>query len=161
MGRTIRLTVIIMISSLIVSCVVKSSRRGLGTTQTLKIQDIRVAEGADKTIVEIEGEGLMLFTSFHLSDPDRLILEISEVDLDKYRDVIKFSEGPIESITPIVMENINVSRLEFILSGQVKTDVRPEGLNIVVEATQLGGMGDLKTGRPKMHSLKRRWRPMK
>jgi len=139
MGRMVRFMMIVLISSVILSCVVKTSRRGLGTSRTLRIQDIRVAEGADKTIVEIEGEGLMLFTSFRLSDPDRLILEISEVDLGKYRDEIKFTEGPIESIIPIPMENIHLSRLEFKLAGEVKTDVRPEGLNIVVEVTQLGG----------------------
>ncbi len=141
-GDGVRFTVMVLISSLLFSCVVKSPRKGAGTTQSLKIQDIRVAEGADKTIVEIEGEGLMLFTSFQLSDPDRLILEISEVSLGKYRNEIKLTEGPVRSILPIPMDNIYVSRLEFELDDNVKTDVRPEGLNVVVEVTKIDDGAD-------------------
>jgi len=141
-GNSMRFIVIFFIANLLSACAVKSSRSSGATSTSLKIQDIRVAEGVDKTIVEIEGEGLMLFTSFQLSDPDRLILEISEVDLGKYRNEIKLAEGPVHAIIPIPMNNIFVSRLEFELADHVKTDVRPEGLNIVVEVTQLDdGMG--------------------
>jgi len=111
-------------------------------SRPLNIQDIRVAEGSDKTIVEVEGEGLMLFTTFRLTSPDRLVLEISEVGLGKYHDEIKLREGPINAIVPVPSGDIHVSRLEFQLSGAVRTDVRPEGLNIVVEVTQLNGQGE-------------------
>ncbi|MFQ5596833.1 MAG: AMIN domain-containing protein [Nitrospiria bacterium] len=139
MAQMVRLTTIFLVSAVLLSCVVKSPRRGMETSRQLKIQDIRIAEGSDKTIVEIEGEGLMLFTSFHLSDPERLVLEISDVDLGKYRDKIKLAEGPVRSIMPIPRGDILVSRLEFEVVNEVKTVVRPEGLNIVVEVTQLDG----------------------
>jgi len=114
-------------------------------SRPLNIQDIRVAEGIDKTIVEVEGEGLMLFTTFRLTSPDRLVLEISEVGLGKYQDEINMSEGPIRSIVPVPSGDSHVSRLEFLLSGTARTDVRPEGLNIVVEVTQLEGKGGERT----------------
>ncbi len=141
-SQLMRLATILVISSVLASCVVKTTNRRVGA-RPLNIQDIRVAEGNDKTIVEVEGEGLMLFTSFRLTSPDRLVLEISEVGLGKYHDKINLNEGPIHSIIPVPSGDIHVSRIEFQLSGKVRTDVRPEGLNIVVEVTQLeGGVGD-------------------
>lgn len=145
-AHMVRLTVITLVVSTVLSCVVKTSRQGTDTARQLEIKDIRIAEGTDKTIVEIEGEGLMLFTSFNISDPERLVLELSEIDLGKYRDEIKLSEGPILAITPIPRGDILISRLEFELHGEVETLVRPEGLNIVVEVTKLGGGPDRLTG---------------
>lgn len=140
MAQLMRFMMMVLITSLLSSCVVKTTNRRVGS-RPLNIQDIRVAEGSDKTIVEVEGEGLMLFTTFRLTAPDRLVLEISEVGLGKYHDEIAINEGPIHSILPVPSGDIHVSRLEFLLSGPVRTDVRPEGLNIIVEVTQLDGKG--------------------
>lgn len=137
-SQLMRFASILLIPSVLLSCVVKTTNRTVGS-RPLNIQDIRVAEGSDKTIVEVEGEGLMLFTTFRLTSPDRLVLEISEVGLGKYHDEINLSEGPIHSIVPVPSGDIHVSRIEFRLSGKVSTNVRPEGLNIVVEVTQLEG----------------------
>ncbi len=140
MVQWMRFVVMLLMTSVLSSCVVKTTNRRVGS-RPLNIQDIRVAEGSDKTIVEVEGEGLMLFTTFRLTSPDRLVLEISEVGLGKYHDEINLNEGPIHSIVPVPSGDIHVSRLEFQLSGSVRTDVRPEGLNIVVEVTQLDREG--------------------
>ena len=72
LGRLITIT---LLPVLVGACTVKTSRRTIGASDPIKIQDIRVAEGVDKTIIELESEEPILYTSFRLSDPDRLAIE--------------------------------------------------------------------------------------
>lgn len=99
--------------------------------------DIRVTEGKGKTIVELEGEEPMIYTTFRLSDPDRLVIDMAGVDLSRFSNEIKMDSGPIRAIRLGSGGGSNVARLEFELSGVVEADVRTEGLNLVVEVTQV------------------------
>lgn len=137
LSRLVVTTVIPIILGLTLSCSVKTTRRTIGSPDPIKIQDIRVAEGIDKTIIELESEEPILYTSFRLSDPDRLVIEMADVTFGQYEDKISVKEGPVRAITLSSSEVLDVSRLEFELNGLVKTDVRPEGLNIVIEVTRM------------------------
>lgn len=138
-----RLITITVLSGFMWSCTIKTTQRGIGAPDPIKIQDIRVAEGVDKTIIELESEEPILYTSFRLSDPDRLVIEMADVTFGQYQDEIKVSSGPVRSIMLASSGELDVSRLEFELSGLVKTEVRPDGLNIVVEVTRLEKMTGL------------------
>lgn len=138
-----RLIILTLISALTGSCTVKTTRRAINSPDPIKIQDIRVAEGVDKTIIELESEEPILYTSFRLSDPDRLVIEMADVTFGQYQDEIKVSEGPVRSIMLASSGELDVSRIEFELNGLVKTEVRPDGLNIVVEVTRLEKMTGL------------------
>lgn len=135
--RLVQVMIITLILGLTLSCAVKTTRRGISAPDPIKIQDIRVAEGVDKTIIELESEQPILYTSFRLSDPDRLVIEMADVTFGQYQDEIKVSEGPVRSIMLASSGELDVSRLEFLLNGLVKTEVRPDGLNIVIEVTRL------------------------
>ncbi len=135
-----RLITITVLSSFTWSCTIKTTQRTIGAPDPIKIQDIRVAEGVDKTIIELESEEPILYTSFRLSDPDRLVIEMADVTFGQYQDEIKVSSGPVRSIMLASSGELDVSRLEFELNGLVKTEVRPDGLNIVVEVTRLEKM---------------------
>lgn len=140
MTRLITITVLL---GFMWSCTIKTTQRGIGAPDPIKIQDIRVAEGVDKTIIELESEEPILYTSFRLSDPDRLVIEMADVTFGQYQDKIKVSSGPVRSIILASSGELDVSRLEFELSGLVKTEVRPDGLNIIVEVTRLEKMTGL------------------
>ncbi|GEM_PF-5729075 len=135
-----RLMLIVLISGLTGACTVKTTRRALSAPDPIKIQDIRIADGVDKTIIELESEEPILYTSFRLSDPDRLVIEMADVTFGQYQDEIKISEGPVRSIMLASSGELDVSRIEFELNGLAKTEVRPDGLNIVVEVTRLEKM---------------------
>ncbi|GEM_PF-169417 len=135
--RVAQLMTIAALSGLVVSCGLQRQGDGLKLPPAAMIQDVRITEGTEKTIVEIEGEEPMIYTTFRLSDPDRLIIDMAEVDLSRFADEIQVENGPIRAIRPGSGGGSNVSRLEFELSGVVETDVRTEGLNLVVEVTQV------------------------
>ncbi len=138
-----RLITLTALSGFMWSCTIKTTGRTIGAPDPIKIQDIRVAEGVDKTIIELESEEPILYTSFRLSDPDRLVIEMADVTFGQYQDEIKVSSGPVRSIMLASSGELDVSRLEFELNGLVKTEVRPDGLNIVVEVTRLEKMTGL------------------
>ena len=135
-GHTIRFTALILFSCFFFSCTVKTSRRKIDSPHLAKIHDIRIAEGLNKTIIEIEADEPLLYTSFRLSNPDRLVVEMAEVSLGQFGKDVKIEEGPIRAIHPSPSGELDVTRLEFELSGPVKTDIHPDGLSIVVEVTR-------------------------
>ncbi len=126
-----------VLSGLILSCGLQRQGESLQLPPVAMVQDIRVSEGIEKTIVEVEGEEPMIYTTFRLSDPERLVIDMAEVDLSRFAQEIHLDNGPIRAIRPGSGGGSNVSRLEFELSGVVETDVRTEGLNLVVEVTQV------------------------
>jgi len=137
-GHRLRFAAVVLVSCFFFSCMVKTSRNQAGESRLAKIHDIRIAEGRNKTIIEIEADEPLLYTSFRLSNPDRLVIEMAEVALGEFDHEVQIKEGPIRSLRPSPSGESDVTRLEFELSGSVKTDIRPDGLSIVVEATQQG-----------------------
>lgn len=135
--RFAQFIMMMVLSGLLVSCGLKRQGDGLQLPPAAMIQDVRVTEGSEKTIVEVEAEEPMIYTTFRLSDPDRLVIDMAEVDLSRFSNEIQVESGPIRAIRPASGGGSNVSRLEFELSGVVETDVRTEGLNLVVEVTQI------------------------
>ncbi len=100
-------------------------------------QNIRVLEGVEETVIEILSDRPILHTSFRLSEPDRLVLEMANMTLGSFHDVIRMSKGPVLSIKSVPSKELNISRLEIRLSGRVKTNVYSEDTKIVVETIQL------------------------
>lgn len=135
-----RLAPIVMIpvlSVFILSCGFQIREQNPQFAPAAMVLDIRVTEGKGKTIVELEGEEPMIYTTFRLSDPDRLVIDMAGVDLSRFSNGIQMDQGPIRAIRPGSGGGSNVARLEFELSGVVEADVRTEGLNLVVEVTQV------------------------
>ncbi|MFQ5543724.1 MAG: type IV pilus secretin PilQ [Nitrospiria bacterium] len=135
--KIIRFIIIALVSSTALSCSVKSPQMNIDSSVEAKIVDIRITETDGKTIVEVEGEKPLIYTTFRLSEPDRLIVDMASVSLAQFTDEIKIEQGPIKAVRPAVGDATNVSRLEFALSGLVETEVKTINGNLVVEATQL------------------------
>ncbi|MFQ5587868.1 MAG: type IV pilus secretin PilQ [Nitrospiria bacterium] len=138
-ARFTQIVMIIALSGLTLSCSVKKVEQEVSPRPVVVIQDIYVAEGTDQTVVEIESEAPMIYATFRLSDPDRLVVDIADASLDRFSEEIVIEEGPVRVIRPGKGGGPNSSRLEFELSGDVETDVRTEDLTLVVEVTQVGG----------------------
>jgi len=132
-GHAFRYAIIILFSSLILSCGVKSLQ--LNETFQTEIQNIDITEGSGETVVVVEGQEPMIYTTFRLHNPDRLVIDMAEVGLGQYQDEIVIEKGPIRSIYPKVGERSRVSRLEFELTEGAEANVRTEGLSLIVQAS--------------------------
>ncbi|HIE65433.1 MAG: type IV pilus secretin PilQ [Nitrospira sp.] len=136
-GHAFRYAIIILFSSLALSCGVKNLQ--VNETFQTEIQHIDISEGTGETIVILEGQEPMIYTTFRLHNPDRLVIDMAEVGLGQYQDEIVLEKGPIRSIRPKVGERSRVSRLEFELTGGAETNVRTEGLKLIVQVSLPAG----------------------
>ncbi|MFQ5597714.1 MAG: type IV pilus secretin PilQ [Nitrospiria bacterium] len=138
-GQKIRVAVMAVISGFILSCTVKGPSTEIDASPSTEIQEIRVVERDGKKVIEIEGEEPMIYTTFHLADPDRLVIDMAGVSLGKFNEDIQIEEGPVRAIRPSTGGGDNVARLELLLADSAEADVRTEGLSLVVEATPTEG----------------------
>ncbi|MEK7286841.1 MAG: type IV pilus secretin PilQ [Nitrospirota bacterium] len=119
---------------LMASCASKVAQVVVEDAKKPKIQEIQVFPANEKTGVFVVGDEPMVYTAFHLSNPDRLIIDIVGVGLGKNTQPIPVQNGPIRSILPKMTEGGKVARLEIELAPGVQTSVRPEGVLLSVEA---------------------------
>lgn len=124
---------LIMVSSLVFAgC---GARKGpdAGTPGArVAIQLISPRETDTRTEIVIEGSDQILqYTSFQLTEPLRLIVDITDADLAKFKEKIAVNKGPVVDITPSQVDNI--ARLEIALSQAVDTKVYQAGGKLMIE----------------------------
>lgn len=131
-GRN-RLVFVIVFLILTQSCSPKASQVMTQPSSPKEIVDIRVVTESEKTQVVVEGQQPMIYTTFHLTDPYRLIVDMAGVGLGKFTEKIDVNQGGIRSILPVAGEGNQVGRLEIEVDESVQTNVRTEGTHLVVE----------------------------
>lgn len=115
------------------SCSPQASQVMTEPSTPKEIVDIRVVPGTEKNQVVVEGQQPMIYTTFHLTDPYRLIVDMAGVRLGKFTEKIDVNQGAIRSILPVAGEGNQVGRLEIEVDESVETNVRTEGTNLIVE----------------------------
>lgn len=115
------------------SCSPKTSQVMTESSSPKEIVDIRVVPGTEKTQVVVEGQQPMIYTTFHLTDPYRLIVDMAGVSLGKFTEKINVNQGAVRSILPVAGEGNQVGRLEIEVDESIETNVRTEGTNLIVE----------------------------
>ncbi len=103
--------------------------------EATQLQEIRVVPTALKTEVFIVGQGPMTYTTFHLTEPDRLVIDILGVGLGAFTESISIPEGPIVTILPKTAEDGRVARIEMETRSEVRTNITPDGVTLHVEAS--------------------------
>src|SRR5512147_2027089 len=83
---------------------------------------IEPREVAGKTEIAIEGTAPILqYTSFQLSEPLRLVIDIADADIGALRDRLAVNQGAVADITPSQKDNI--ARLEIGLTQAAESKV--------------------------------------
>ncbi len=101
-----------------------------GTQVILTKIEPREVDGKTEIIIEANGP-ILQYTSFQLSDPLRLVVDIGGSSIGQLQDRIAVNSGGVTNITPIQMDNL--SRLEFSLSQAVESKVYQSNGKLVVE----------------------------
>ncbi len=98
----------------------------------LVINKIEPRETDGKTEIVIEGsEPILQYTSFQLTEPLRLVVDISDADVTKLGEKVAVGKGAILDIVPSQMDNI--ARLEISLSQSVDTKLYQAGGKLIAE----------------------------
>ena len=104
------------------------------TAGAATIAKIDAKDLGDKTQLVIEGDRVLSYTTFKLSDPLRLVLDFSDTTLGNYKERIVINQGAVTDIIPTeIGEPRKIARLEIALSQLVDSSVRQEGQRIIID----------------------------
>jgi type IV pilus assembly protein PilQ len=104
------------------------------TPEAREIQNIEVKDSPDVTEIRVESNQPAVYTAYQLSDPLRLVLDLTGEKLGKYNEEISVNQGAVLSIRPSEGEPPNdVSRLEIGLSQLTDFRIESEGDTLVVK----------------------------
>ena len=116
-------------------CAAKGSVTSMQQGAQVVLTKIEPRDMDGKTEITIEAtEPILQYTSFQLSDPLRLVIDIADSSIGKLPDRIAVNSGGVTDITP--SQKDNVSRLEFSLSQTVETKVYQSSGKLVVELSK-------------------------
>ena len=131
------LIVIISLIFVVHGCAKKTSTPGSQVAPVV-ITKIEPRDVDGRTEIMIEGTGpLAQYTSFQLTDPLRLVVDISDADLGALKDKISFKNGAVTDITPSQKDTI--ARFEIGLSQPVDTKINQVDGKLVVEVAKPEG----------------------
>ncbi|MBI3596133.1 MAG: type IV pilus secretin PilQ [Nitrospirae bacterium] len=98
------------------------------------IQDISVTDQADKTEIVVVGQKPLVYTSYQLTDPVRLIVDLAGASVGKFKDRLPIGQGAVTDLLPIEGEKpSNVVRLEITLTEAVLSHVSADGEKLLID----------------------------
>lgn len=122
--------IVIVISGAIHGCATGSA--GKRTAGMVPITQIESRETDGKTEIVINGaEPLLTYTSYQVTEPLRLVIDISDADVSKLKDTIPVNKGSVLDIVPVQRDT--TARLEVGLSQAAETKVYPSEGKLIVE----------------------------
>jgi type IV pilus secretin PilQ/predicted competence protein len=132
LSRSWLMILIILAAGVLHGCAATSPSTGLepGALIPIKAIEPRVEDG--KTEIIVKGGGPILqYTSFQLTEPLRLVIDISDADVRKFDSKIAVNKGAILDIVPSQMENI--ARLEINLSHPVDPKLSQKNGELLID----------------------------
>jgi type IV pilus secretin PilQ/predicted competence protein len=131
------LIILISFVSVLQGCAAKAPATAKQQGPLVVINKIEPRDIDGKAEITIEGTGpIQQYTSFQLTDPLRLVVDISDADLGAFKDKISIKSGAMNDITPSQTDNI--ARLEIGLSQAVDTKVYQSDGKLMVEIAKPG-----------------------
>jgi type IV pilus secretin PilQ/predicted competence protein len=117
---------------LFTGCGAKAPESGKQQGTQVLLNNIEHRDVDGKTEIVIEGtEPIQQYTSFQLTEPLRLVVDISDADIGKFSSKIEVNSGAVIDITPSQKDTI--ARLEIALTQAVDTKVYQSGGKLMVE----------------------------
>jgi len=133
------LMILISLMLLMHGCAAKSPTAGMQQGPSVVINKIEPRDVDGKTEIAVEGvEPIQQYTSFQLTEPLRLVVDISDADIKNFHDKISVNKGAILDITPSQVDNI--ARLEIALSQPVDTKLYQAGGKLMIEIAKPSGV---------------------
>ena len=132
---------LIILAALVIAlqgCAAKAPTAAQGQPTQIILNKIEPRDVDGKTEIDIEGsEPILQYTSYQLTDPLRLVVDISDASIGKFKDAITVNSGAVTDITPEQKDNI--ARLEIGLSQSVEPTVYQSSGKLIVELSKPEG----------------------
>lgn len=127
----VSMIILVFLAQVFSGCAAKSPAIGqAGAMVTITKIESRDADG--KTEIVIEGsEPILQYTSFQLTEPLRLVVDVADADVRKLQEKIPVGKGAVVDISPSQMDN--TARLEIGLNQTVDSKLYQAGGKLIVE----------------------------
>jgi type IV pilus assembly protein PilQ len=126
---------LIILAALVIvlqGCAAKAPATAQGQSTQFTLSKIEPRDVEGKTEIDIEGsQPILEYTHYQLTDPLRLVVDISDASIGSFKDIIKVGSGAVTDITP--EQKDNVARLEIGLSQSVETTVYQSSGKLIIE----------------------------
>jgi type IV pilus assembly protein PilQ len=110
----------------------KPPAAGTAAVAPVSISKIEPRETDGKIEIQVEGDApITQYTSYQLTEPLRLVVDITGADISKFKDKIPVAKGPVLDIAPSQAEGI--ARLEIGLSQAVDAKLNQENGTLVIQ----------------------------
>ncbi|MDH5637007.1 MAG: type IV pilus secretin PilQ [Nitrospinota bacterium] len=93
---------------------------------SVNILDVTASGDSERVDLVVSADGRIQFTAFKMSDPPRLIVDLTQAILPGSKQEMKVNIGPVVSVKPLYFESSNDSRLEIDLAEDVDYVVNDE-----------------------------------
>ena len=139
MKRKVFLSIVLFFAVGLAACSPKASQVKDTSTKEqnagiARVTKIDVKDLGDKTQMIVEGDKVLSYTSFKLSDPLRLVVDFPDTTLGAYKERIVINQGAVTDIVPTeIGEPKRMARLEITLSQLVDSSVRQEGQRLIID----------------------------
>lgn len=108
------------------------ARPTMETQKPVVIESIEPRETDGKTEILVTGTGpIMQYTTSQITEPLRLIVDITDANIEKFQDRLVVNKGPIIDITPSQQDN--VARLEIGLTQTVDAKIYKDDGKLTIE----------------------------
>lgn len=89
------------------------------------IKDIQVTEMPSKVEIRVFSDFPLLYTTFQLTDPDRLVVDLAGIDFGRFKSTINVQQSDVLEIRPIPAKKPNdVGSLEILLAKPLESNIR-------------------------------------
>lgn len=99
----------------------------------VEIEAIEVHDLPEMTEIVVRGQQSMIYTTFRLSDPPRLAVDMAGVRFGESVAEMEVNNGFVTTILPKQVEGTRISRLEVGLAEGLESNVRTEGGDLIIE----------------------------
>lgn len=97
------------------------------------VKDIRVNALLDKTEITVVADKPIIYTSYELTQPPRLIVDLAGTSLGAFKTALAVDQGAVVEIRPVEGKKPSyVSRLEIQLSESVSNQIHALGSSLVI-----------------------------
>lgn len=102
-----------------------------------RIKDISVTDHPDRTEIVVSGEKPLIYTTFRLTDPNRLIVDLTGITLGQFKETIEVNKGGLINIVPIEGERPSyIARLEISLTEVVESRIHTDGNKLIINVAK-------------------------
>ena len=99
-----------------------------------RIKDISVTDHPDRTEIVVSGEKPLIYTTFRLTDPNRLIVDLTGTTFGQFKETIEVNKEGLRNIVPVEGEKPSyIARLEISLTEVVESRVHTEGDKLIID----------------------------